>query len=163
MITAERLRELLHYDPETGVFTRLSCRCHSELLGQPAGCLDSKGYIRIRVDGRKYRAHRLAWLYMTGFWPEDDVDHKDVDPSNNRWANLRKATKAQNTRNSRRPANNTSGYKGASWNIAAQKWVGTIGHNGEKIYLGCFDTPEAAHAAYCAAAQRLHGAFARTA
>ena len=159
-LTAKRLRELLHYDPETGVF-RWVARGHNTTSGTVAGYLHKKGYQMIAIDGRQYRAHRLAWLYVHGFWPSDQIDHIDGIRHNNHIANLRQATNCQNCQNSKRPCNNTSGFKGASWHRQIGKWKAQIMVDGDKIYLGIFATAEEAHAAYCAAAVQHYGEFAR--
>lgn len=158
-LTPERLREVLHYDPDTGVFTWRS----GPAQGRVAGWLETgprTGYIRIEIDGRAYMAHRLAYLYVTGEWPSR-LDHIDNDKTNNRFANLRIATASQNAANRRKPRNNSSGYKGVSFYKKTGKWVAYIRHNYRHKTLGYFDTPEAAHAAYCAAAQRFFGEYAR--
>jgi hypothetical protein len=162
MLTAERLRELLDYCPESGVFTRRVSRGRAK-AGSVAGCDDHKGHLVIVVDGRLYQAHRLAWLYVTGHWPKHEVDHVDGDGLRNAWTNLRSATHAENMRNSRRPRHNTSGFKGVSWHKRSQAWRAYIKKDRRAIHLGTFATPEAAHAAYVAAAQEHHGEFARPA
>jgi hypothetical protein len=154
-LTAERLRELLHYDPETGVFTRIA-RVRGTRPGAVAGSMTSKGYRQVRIDGRQYQAHRLAWLYMTGEWPADQIDHRDGDPANNRFDNLRAATHAENQQNRAPPKNSTSGLIGASWQQRSRRWVAQIDAGGRQVYLGLFDTPEEAHAAYLSAKARLH-------
>ena len=154
-LTRARLRELLHYNEETGEI-RWWKRAGKELcLGNVAGC------VRIRILGRTYRAHQLAWLYMTGRWGRPMIDHRDGDPTNNRWSNLRRATASQNAANSRRPRDNSSGYKGVFLCRGSGRWRARVGKGGRKIHLGTFDTPEAAHAAYVVAARKLYGEFAR--
>jgi hypothetical protein len=106
-------------------------------------------------------AHRLAYLYMTGEWPPAGIDHRDTNRSNNRWNNLRAATQLQNSTNSSIRIDNTSGYKGVYWHIGARKWRAQIVSKGKIHLLGYFSTPQAAHRAYCEAAIRLHGEFAR--
>jgi hypothetical protein len=162
MITAERLRELLHYDPETGVFTwRLPRR--GVRAGYEAGASRSDGYRRIQVDGRVIYAHRLAWPYMTGEWPDAEIDHINGDPSDNRIVNLRPATRSQNSANGRKPSDNTSGLKGVSWHARGRKWRAQIVVNGKCRHLGLFDCPAAAHAAYLAATEKFFGEYARVA
>ncbi len=152
-LTRARLRELLHYDRDTGEF-RWWKRVGDEVrLGERAGCLE------ICVDERWYAAHQLAWRYKTGRWCRPMIDHRDGDATNNRWTNLRRATHSQNTANSRRPRTNTSGYKGVTRH--RRRWRAIICKKGRWIYLGTFATPEAAHAAYVAAARKLFGEFAR--
>ncbi len=159
-VTADRLRELLSYDPSTGLFTWLLSTGNRAPVGAVAGSV-GKGYVDIRIDQRLYKAHRLAWLYMTGEWPEQQIDHRDLNRANNRWDNLRVATNSQNHANTRAQSNNRSGFKGVSWSKAANKWMAQIVRDRCHTYLGLFDTPEDAHAAYCVAAERLFGEFAR--
>jgi hypothetical protein len=156
ILTAERLRELLAYDPETGVFSWRVNRPRAA-QGAPAGTADGRGYIRIGVDGGIYRAHRLAWLYMTGQWPEEEVDHKDGDKANNRWANLRDVPRAANQQNLRRPhKRGTSGALGVSAHKATGKWRARLWKDGKCKSLGLYDTQEAAHAAYVEAKRTEH-------
>jgi hypothetical protein len=159
MTTQERLKELLSYDPETGVFTRLVGRSGPNArAGDVAGCDNGQGYIRIYIDGRPYKAHRLAWFYMHGVWPSE-MDHRNGNRSDNRIANLREVTRAENKANFSAYRNNTSGYPGvSSWN---GRWKAQIQKDGKKEFLGYHSTPEAARDAYVAAAQRLFGEFMR--
>jgi hypothetical protein len=153
-LTRARLRELLHYDRDTGEF-RWWKRVGDEVqLGEKAGYLD------LCIDERWYQAHQLAWRYVTGRWCRPMIDRRDGDGTNNRWSNLRRATQSQNTANSRRPRHNTSGYKGVSLRRSG-RWRAIICNKGRWIYLGTFATPEAAHAVYLAAARKLFGEFAR--
>ena len=160
-LTAERLRELLRYDPGTGIFSWLIWRSRSARAGDIAGHVYSNGYVYIKIEGRNYLAHRLAWLYMTGEWPKDEIDHENTIRSENWWDNLREATGFQNKANTKKSAANTSGLKGVSFHRRSNKWMAQIKSQGRHHYLGLFDAPEAAHAAYANAARRLHGAFAR--
>jgi hypothetical protein len=154
-LTRARLRELLHYDRHTGEFRWWKRVGNDVRLGERAG------YLEIRIDKRAYQAHQLAWRYMTGRWCRPMIDHRDGDATNNRWTNLRRATPSQNTANSRRPRHNTSGYKGVSLYRRSGRWQAIICNKGRWTYLGTFTTPEAAHAAYAAAARELFGEFAR--
>ena len=158
-LTVARLRELLAYEPLTGVFTRKVRSAQRVQVGDVAGGLDDKGYIRIRVDGKKYRAHRLAWLWMTGEWPNPDCDHRNLVKMDNRWANLREATRSQNAGNL--PSNNPTGLKGIYWHSRGQKWRSAICVHGRKKYIGDFDCKAAAHLAYVVAADRHFGEFSR--
>ena len=154
-LTRARLRELLHYDDETGMF-RWWKRVGNEVRpGEVAG------HLEIRIDNRTYVAHQLAWLYMKGRWARPLIDHRDGNSTNNRWRNLRRATPSQNSANARRRRQNASGYKGVSLDKRSGRCRTRIGKNGRRIYLGTFHTPEAAHAAYVAAARKLFGEFAR--
>lgn len=163
MITAGRVRELLHYDQETGVFRWLVTRSRLAKAGSAAGTINKDGYRRIRIDGRDYMAQRLAWLYMTGSWPANKIDHKNGVPGDDRWKNLREASNAQNSQNARRPRDNTSGFKGVCWNKASGKWMAAIRVNGHKIYLGLFTDINEAAAAYAVASKKHHGVFGRVA
>jgi hypothetical protein len=159
-ITSERLRALLDYDPETGEFTwRVSRR--QGLQGKRAGSTDSQGYLCIRIDGRGYKAHPLAWLRVFGNWPDGELDHANGDRADNRISNLRLATPSQNCANRRRYRTNTSGYKGVTFNRKARKWHAKIQKHGKSRHLGLFPTAADAHAAYCAAAREIHGEYWR--
>lgn len=159
-LTQARLRELLHYDPETGEFRWRNDTKYSLRAGRIAGGVGaSNGYRVIGVDGDIYRAHQLAWLYMTGRWCWPMIDHRDGNPANNCWNNLRRATYSENNANRALQRNNRSGFKGVS--LRGGKWRARIRKNGRLHALGAFATPEAAHAAYVAAAHRLFGEFAR--
>lgn len=158
MITPERLREVLYYDPETGTFTWKVSYANGCKPGKVAGRIH-KGYRQICVDRRLYFAHRLAWLYQTGEWPKNQIDHINGVSSDNRFVNLREATNPQNQRNRPQLHRNTSGFKGVT-RLRSGRWQAQIGANRKKNYLGCFSTPEEAYAAYCDAAEKLHGEFA---
>lgn len=145
-ITQERLKELLSYDPETGVF-RWKVDRRKVKAGTRAGAL-TKGYIVISVDGKKYKAHRLAWLYTYGCWPTNEIDHVNRVKDDNRLCNLRDVTRQQQQFN--------RGVKGYSWYKRDRKWQAQIKLNGILRYLGLFDTPEEANAAYLAAKEELH-------
>jgi hypothetical protein len=160
-LTRARLRELLHYDPKTGQFRWRKRPRNGLRRGPAAGCVSQQGYRYISIDRRVYREHQLAWFYMTGRWGRPTIDHRDRDATNNRWDNLRRATASQNNANRRRPRQNTSGYKGVCRCRKSGKWRAFIGRNRQIIYLGRFPTPQAAHAAYVAAARKLFGGFAR--
>ena len=162
MITQERLKELLYYHPESGDFVWLSLASKQSRvqIGSQAGT-PCTGYTRITVDGELYLAHRLAFLYMTGKFPEADADHKDTDRGNCCWDNLREATRSQNIVNTRPRRNSVLGVKGVS--TSGNKFRADIKESKAKFrYLGTFDTVEAASAAFMAAARERHGEFART-
>jgi hypothetical protein len=159
-LTRARLRELLHYDPATGEFRWLKRVSRPTRVGDAAGALEINGYRKITIEGRQYRAHHLAWLYMTGQWRSGLIDHRDGDRSNNRWDNLRRATASQNCANRRLPRNNKCRLKGVT-RTESHRWRAGIHKNGRRRHLGIFSTPEAAHAAYVAAARKLFGEFAR--
>jgi hypothetical protein len=159
MLTHEQLKELLHYDPETGVFTTRVARGNLS-VDRKAGC-KSRGYIQLRIADRIYRAHRLAWFYVHGSWPDSEIDHINLVTSDNRIANLREATRKQNTTNTPARRNNRCGKKGVTFAKHAGKWRARIVHNGRPEHLGYFTDIEAAHAAYAAAARVHFGEFAR--
>jgi len=165
MLTQERLKEALQYDPDTGVFIWISkplgIKGNGIRLGSVAGSLKEDGYIRIGIDGEYFYANRLAWLYLYGEFPEAEVDHANGVRSDNRKTNLRLANIQQNRRNTKRNSLNTSGYKGVHFSKAAKKWLATIFLNGKNRHLGCFETAEVAAAAYRKAAAFHFGEFAR--
>ena len=155
-ISAERLREVLHYCPETGLFTRTDSR-GGRYSGSVSGNVRKDGYIGILIDNRRYLAHRLAWLYVHGAFPAGEIDHADGVRSNNAMTNLREATRSENVHN-RKGANknNRCGFLGVSWSKQRSKWVAQIRLARKSFRLGFFDNPEAAHAAYLSAKSRLH-------
>ncbi|HKY44903.1 MAG TPA: HNH endonuclease [Pyrinomonadaceae bacterium] len=157
ILTQSRLQELLHYDPETGVFCWKVNRRGKAKAGTTAGTI-SEGYVLIRIDGTAYRANRLAFLYMTGKWPPNNSDHENIDRGDNRWINLRPATTAQNNANVRKRS--AVGFKGVS--IAREKFRSQIKADGKLKHLGYFPDAVAAAKAYDAAAIEYHGEFART-
>lgn len=156
MLTQERLQELLRYDTASGAFTWRVRTSNRVRVGGEAGCLNPKGYRGIKLDGRLYLAHRLAWLYVHGDWPIDQIDHRNGVRSDNRLANLREATSAQNKQNVAKYSNNMSGLMGVSWKASSKRWIAQIQFEGRKEHLGYFDGPEAAHAAYLAAKADMH-------
>ena len=162
-LSAEELRNLVNYDPSTGIFTS-RVRRGKITIGARLGTWRTwrgHGVFVFAIGGEEYRAHRLAWLYVNGEWPTEDIDHIDGDPSNNRISNLRQATDSQNLANARKPVTNTSGRKGVSWHSKGQKWQAHIRIEGKSKYLGLFDDLDAAHAAYASAATLHRGEFAR--
>ena len=167
MLTAEKLRELLDYDPMTGVFTwrakepvTAALRAwNTKWAGKAAGSTKA-GRIKIKISGIFYRAHRLAWLYVYGQWPEGLLDHRDQDDSNNRIRNLRSATNAQNVVNSPPRRTGTSGARGVTWNKRARKWQAAICVSGKSLYLGCYAEKADAAEAFANAAALHYGEFA---
>lgn len=160
MLTAERARELFEYDPKTGILkNRFKRNNNGADAGAVAGYQKANGYWEIGIDKKYYSVHRIIWLYMTGEMPKHHIDHIDMNPSNNKWENLREATRSQNGANRRAYKNNLSGFKGVS--KIGNRWYAEIQKNGIRYNLGRFDSPEQAHAAYCKAASKLHGEYAR--
>lgn len=150
-LTAEYLRSILHYDQETGIFTRKVSTSNRVKVGDVAGCPDGQGYLQISVQSRLYQAHRLAWLYMHGEWPKLNIDHINRNPSDNRLVNLRDVTNKQNMQNAGKYSHNTSGHPGVSWYKQKSKWRARITHNQKQIHLGYFSILEEAIAARKAA------------
>lgn len=159
MLTAGRLRELIHYNPETGKMIWREDRGRMRCKGREAGAPDNAGYLLVKVDYRLYKAHRLAWLYMTGEWPLHQIDHANGKTADNRWLNLRAATSQQNAFNTARKVRNRTGYKGVTFLPENGRFRANIWLNRRGVALGVFPTAEEAHAAYVAAAQRHHGEF----
>lgn len=158
--TLERVKELLDYDPETGVF-RWRVTYGGRIAGNVCGTTGPDGYINIGLDRKIYKAHRLAWLFMFGVWPHNHIDHKDGDRGNNRINNLRVCTQNQNNKNARKRTDNKSGFKGVSRKAGWRKWVSQCQSDGKKIHIGYFDTAEEAALAYDETVRRLHGEFAK--
>ena len=154
------LKELFSYNPETGEFIRLKSVAKRAKVGDKAGSINRDGYIYITINYKKFLIHRLAWLYVYGEFPENEIDHINGNPSDNRIGNLRSATRCENMNNVGKHTNNTSGYKGVSWSKEVKKWEAKIAVNKKRINLGYFDKLESAYNAYCQAAKNLHGEFA---
>lgn len=170
-LTADKLRRLLDYDPVTGEFTWLKRAGTDKFLniwnarfaGKLAGRTKAgvHGYLEIAIDNKHYRAHRLAWLYMTGEWPKDQIDHINCIKTDNRFANLREASAFQNMWNTK--PQNKCGLKGVTFNKNAKKYTSQICVHRKRISLGYFDSALDAHNAYVAAAKQYHKEFSRTA
>lgn len=158
-LTQERVRALLDYDAETGVFKWRSPGM-GRSAGLRAGSVSKIGYVYIAVDGRKQLAHRLAWLWMTGAFPNGPIDHRDGQRANNKFSNLREADAFLNGANMPRHKRNTTGFKGVVKVEGCNSWTARIKAFGENRYIGSFNSPQAAHAAYCEAARSLFGEFA---
>lgn len=156
-LTQERLKDVLNYDPATGVWTWNKCLSPRVKAGSIAGRTDRDGYRDIGIDGRKYRCCRLAFLYMTGKWPKNLVDHKNLNKADDSWLNLREATASENEAN--KTCRGSIPFKGVDY--INNKYRARIGKN--RLYLGYFDTAEEAHSAYVAAANKTFGKFARIA
>ena len=156
-ISQEQLKQLLDYDPETGIFRHRRDRGNRVKAGTAVGCR-YKGYIRISINRKSYRGHRLAWLYVYGHFPEMDIDHINGIRHDNRIVNLRLATQAQNNFNARTKVG-ASGIRGVHWHKKKQKWHAQATLNYKRIHLGFFDEKEDAAEAYRQFAMEHHGKF----
>ena len=157
-LSQERLKELLHYDPNTGVFAWAKER-RGVTVGKIANnCSPTTGYIRIRVDGFLYNAHRLAWLYMSGSLPDKEIDHRNGIRADNRWKNLRNGTHGLNQQNRRRVNKNnlSGGLLGVTRPKNGIRFQVKITVGGKQQYIGSFPTAEIAHVAYLKAKRELH-------
>jgi hypothetical protein len=161
MITAPALREILAYDPASGLLKWRVKMNRSIVVGRVAGSVSRKsGYRTVRLGRRGYSACRLAWLYVYGVWPTNVIDHKNGKRDDNRLSNLREVTHGENCFNRCRSKNNSSGFKGVS--PARRRWRADISCNGVVHYLGRFNTPQSASDAYEAAASTLFGNHKRS-
>lgn len=153
ILTQDRLKQVLHYNPDLGSFTRLLSVAQAK-CGSQAGSL-TVGYLAVRIDGTLHYCHRLAWLYMTGQMPEGQIDHINGVRTDNRWCNLRDVSRRTNQQNRRKPqANNSLGLLGVYRNKG--RFMSRIVLESGDHYLGTFDTPQQAHEAYLAAKRQLH-------
>lgn len=145
-LTADRARELLRYDPETGkLFWRVNAGRWGRIPGgTEVGYIDADRYWKVMIDGHMYYTHRLAWLVTVGAWPTDEIDHINGNGLDNRWCNLREVSSIENKRNSKRRNDNTSGTTGVDWDRARCKWRAQIQVCGINILLGRFDSLSAA-------------------
>lgn len=155
-LTSERLRELLSYDSETGEFIwRVSCK--GTKAGDVAGTNSSERRRHITIGYARFKAHRLAWLYVYGEFPKNLIDHINGDPTDNRIMNLREATMSQNLHNQRRAhKHNKTGILGVQWRPTKNKFRARIVVDGKEFHLGHFDTAEEAQNAYLDAKKKRH-------
>jgi hypothetical protein len=162
MINQRSVKKTFHYDPASGLLTRLIATSNSVKIGEEAGWLATIGYRYVSIESKKYLTHRVIWLYMTGSWPKHHVDHRNGNGTDNRWSNLRAATPSQNLMNQKMNAKNTSGVKGVYFDKARpnQSWCAEIKVAGKKQFLGRFTTKAAAALARRAAAARVFGEYA---
>ena len=152
---------MLNYDPITGILTWRKGR-GGYPAGSKAGCLDSKGYIQISINKKKYRAHRIAWALHTGMDPGDlEIDHIDLNKQNNAFSNLRLANRLENCWNRPKVNKSVGSLKNVYFRKTSGKWFSQITVNGKYIYLGTYDSQHLAYKAYCEAANKFHGNFAR--
>lgn len=139
-LTQGELKNLLHYDPDTGVFVWRKRRSGVRRPNKVAGGVNGEGYIHIKIDGANYKAHRLAFLYQEGYFPEHRVDHLNGYKADNSWKNLRHVTHRCNLQNSKRYSTNTSGFPGVNWNKRHGKWLARVMFNGNSVSLGYHTT-----------------------
>ena len=158
-LTQAELKEILNYNPDTGIFTWKIKPCNQIHIGDIAGTLNKSkrcGYTVIQINKKRYQTHRLAWLYMTGNFPINQIDHINHIRTDNRIENLRDVTNQENQFNRSLQKDNTSGYTGVHWHKQANKWVTQIQINGKIIHLGLFNNPEEASQAYQEAKVKYH-------
>lgn len=146
-VTHAYVRELFDYCPNTGALTWKRAKGGRGKAGQQVGWLHSNGRREVGVDGKHYFAHRLIWVWMTGNWPNGEIDHKNHLPDDNRWENLRDVVKVENGRNLPLKKNNKSGVNGVFWSRGRRKWMAQITLEGKPRHVGCFATLEEAAAA----------------
>jgi hypothetical protein len=160
-LSQEELKYYLHYSKKTGLFTWIRPTVNSNKKGDIIGDKCNSRYIIVTLHRKRYVAHRLAWFYVYGEWPEPEIDHNNGNGKDNRICNLRLATRAQNTYNTRTRCDNTTGYRGVSKGSGrnAHKWVAQITYKGKVKYLGSFNSAEEAHIAYTAWARAIHNTF----
>lgn len=159
MLTQDRVKELFQYDPDTGIMTR-RINWYKGKKGDVVGGRHNHGYLQTRVDGSTYLVHRLIFLYMEGYMPEE-VDHVNGKRDDNRWENLRTCTKSTNALNSKRSTRNKSGVKGVHWCKRDKKWIAQIYVDGVSRKLGYFDSLDEATELVQLAREESHGEFAR--
>lgn len=151
-LTQSQLKNCLDYSRSTGVFVWKT----GKRAGQKAGSVGDHGYRRIQINGKRYLAGRLAYLYVEGEWPPEEIDHMNGDEDDNRWCNLRAASRSENAINRGVQSNNKFGMRGVSWHKGMQKWCANIKIKGKQIYLGSFFYhQDAIHARW--KAEREHG------
>ena len=157
MLTQAYLKELLHYNQDTGVFTNLTNRAPTIKVGDISGFTRKDNYVVIKIKSKAYKAHRLAWLYIHGEFPINLIDHINGIRNDNRISNLREATNRQNIQNLKSPRkDNKSGYLGVSYRKDCGKWRATLFFNGQNKSLGDYDTPEIASEVYLKAKRQFH-------
>ena len=144
MLTQAELKKLLIYDPVTGVFTNRVTRNSQALIGNEAGTNHPDGYRHMKINHKCYLAHRLAWLYVHGAWPNGQIDHINGNRKDNSIENLRLVCNKQNSENQTLHVNNTSGHRGVTWDKSSCKWMAQIRHNNKRKFIGRFATLEEA-------------------
>lgn len=162
-LTAEYVRSILRYNRNTGILTwkprEKGSHFNPKLIGKAAGVKHHTGYIYIKISGRLYEAHRIGWFIVKGHWPKELLDHKNNKKADNRFKNLREATRNQNAKNRVKLAPSTSKYKGVSFNTKTGKWISTIMVDGKSNFLGLFNSDVKAHSVYIKASKEMHREF----
>lgn len=161
VLSIGRLREVLSFDSETGIFVWAVRRGRSARGSRAGNASGARRYVQIEVDGERFYAHRLAWFYIYGEWPPHEIDHINGVSWDNRICNLRLATPTQNQYNKRRHRNNTCGVKGVYWHSKRQRWCARARVNGRAVHFGYFTSLDEARRAYAENVEKYHGAFAR--
>lgn len=155
ILSIDELRKIVSYDPETGIFRWLQATAHCVDVGEIIDSIDDKGYVRFNILGVAYRAHRLAWAFMTGAWPVLWIDHWNTVRSDNRWTNLRQSTRSINMQNQRQPhSGNKTGFLGVCRDRKGYRAQITV--DGKVRRIGTYRSVTEAHAAYLAAKRKLH-------
>lgn len=156
-LTQSRLKELLHYDQETGVFTRIVTTNNRAKAGSVAGSKTGNGYLQVTIRWRQYSLHRLAWLYVHGTWPESDIDHINGVRTDNRIENLRDVSRSGNIQNTRKArSNSTSGVLGVTFDKSRNKWLAAITTEGKRKHIGRFESKDDAQKSYVEAKRIYH-------
>lgn len=160
-LTQQEIKNILNYDPETGIFTWKVNRGPHKTKGKLAGFKDAAGYSTIKINCIGYKAHRLAWIYMTGSWPKELIDHKNMDRFDNRWKNIREAKRYQNKLNSKVRKDSELGVKGVTKckNLRTNPFCARIFINKKSVNIGFFPTVKQAKEAYDNMAKKIHGEF----
>lgn len=159
MLTQSELKSQLSYNKDTGIFTWKINKSRLAKIGNIAGSLHNNGYYSICINNKQYLAHRLAWLYISGEMPKNNIDHIDNNKINNKINNLREATKSQNEFNTKLRNNNSSGFKGVCLDKRKNLWYSSSCINNKRTFLGCFKTAQLASVAYINFTKKHHGEF----
>lgn len=160
-LTQEELKRQLHYNPETGIFTRLVSNNSRFKIGQVVGTKHHKGYLHTKINNENYSMHRLAWLYVYGKYPINNIDHIDGNPSNNRITNLRDVLQKDNAKNNKLSKNNKSGYNGVHYHKTNKKWIAYIASDSKFYNIGSYDSKYEAYDARLKYELELFGEFSR--
>jgi hypothetical protein len=163
----DTLRRVIRYSAQSGKIRRAedvrggkrSAGVIVAKKGDEAGTVNAFGYVVLKINGMAFPAHRIAWAYTFGEWPDHEIDHVNGDKADNRMDNLRLAARSENCQNAAIRSDNTSGYKGVTFRKSSGKWIAQIAINGKRLHLGCFPSAEDAAHAYDAAARQYHGKF----